>query len=511
MLFSNPAIRRYTPPTCTLTIIGKTSPLSRWGSRPLFKNLRFELSFDDPRKLVEEQVMLMGDRVQLNRLCEVISDYVRDFLLDSSPERLYAGFNFPLLDNTLSPSSPVLFPQQRDAAAELAAEPQSSPTSLPELSPSLKPKGLLRHFLFFGDLATPTSGEGIELSATQLFDLATALDEYSNDIDVLPDLGGVAAPRSSVYWPRVAAGAVLTVGLAAAAIQWQNSSQTDSSTASTDKVEVTASNSPAIAPIPLPSPPTGIPSPSPTAPSPLRGLGTLPPPKPVSPPTVQSPGAATAPSVSNPSSPIAIPNRESSRSPAAVPPRSPRVPPPAGSANPPPVPPPAPEIATARGSFPPPPPSAPPPRPPAVPPSAPTIPPLPPLSSEIPNPDLSEERAIDSQLSDAATKNTTSGLGGEDPISGRTTSTANQVRDYFQQRWQPPENLETSLEYDLIFRRDGTIDRIVPRGEASGNYLDRTPMPRPGENFSISPLNTGDNSSVRLILRPDGNVETEVD
>jgi hypothetical protein len=509
MLFSTPAIRRYTPPTCTLKIMGQTSPLSRWGSRSLFKKLRFELSFDDPRKLVEEQVTLVGDRAQLTRLCEVINDYVREFLLDSSPERLCSGFAFSLLEETPSFAPPVLFPNPSQPAADFPAEPQSLPTLTPGLSPSLKPKGLLRHFLFFGDLATPTSGEGIDLSATQLFDLATALEEYSNDIDVLPELGQTQ-PAPAFYWTRVAAGAVLTVGLAAAAIQWQNSSQTDSSTASSEQNELTASNAPAIAPLPLPSPPTGIPSPSPIAPSPLSALNQVPPPRPVSPPSSPSPGAS--PDASSPSPSIAIPNPESGSTSAGQP-RSQRPPSPSNPqapVKPPPVPPPAPQIATTRGSMPSPPPSSPPPRPSSAPQSTPTLPPLPPLGSDFPISTSGEQRAIDSQLSDAA-KSPASEQGGEGPISLRGSSTVSQVRDYFQQQWQPPENLGATLEYSLIFKSDGTLERIIPRGEASGNYLNRTPMPRLGERFGISPLNLEGTSRVRLLLKPDGNVDVQAE
>lgn len=52
---SEPTIlRRYTPPTCRLELIAKSSPLSRWAGQPVLKNLRFRLSFDDPR-LPDEQ------------------------------------------------------------------------------------------------------------------------------------------------------------------------------------------------------------------------------------------------------------------------------------------------------------------------------------------------------------------------------------------------------------------------------------------------------------------------
>ncbi|MDY7015551.1 MAG: DUF4335 domain-containing protein, partial [Cyanobacteriota bacterium] len=435
MLFSTPAIRRYTPPTCTLKIMGKTSPLSRWGSRLLFKKLRFELNFDDPRKLVEEQVALAGDRAQLDRLCEVVSNYVQEFLMNSSPERLSAGFAFPLLEEAAS-ESPVGFEPQKETAGVFPVESQSpSPPPFPAESPSLKPKGLLRHFLFFGDLATPASGEGIDLSATQLFDLAMALEEYSSEIDVLPDLGGALAPRTpALYWTRIAASAVLAVGLATAAIQWQNSDRTTPSTAASDEEELTASNSPAVEPLPLPSPPANLPSPSPVAPSPLSSLNPLKPPSAVSPPSPQD-STRTTPAPSSPAPAITIPSGQSGNA-SSEPPRSQgkRSPSSSPAQKPPPVPPPAPQITATRGSTAPPPPSSPPPLP-REPQPVPSIPPLPSLDSELQSPTLGERASIDTQLSEAA-KQPASEV--REPESGalRGASPASQVRNYFQQQWQ---------------------------------------------------------------------------
>jgi len=83
MPLSNSILRRYTPPTCTLEIVSRSSPLSRWMGRSVLKQLRFDLRFDDPRLPEEQRVNIYGDRDQLETLSEVVTAYVQD-LLNSS-------------------------------------------------------------------------------------------------------------------------------------------------------------------------------------------------------------------------------------------------------------------------------------------------------------------------------------------------------------------------------------------------------------------------------------------
>jgi hypothetical protein len=82
-----------------------------------------------------------------------------------------------------------------------------------------------------------------------------------------------------------------------------------------------------------------------------------------------------------------------------------------------------------------------------------------------------------------------------------------EARSYFQQRWQPPANLNQSLEYSLSLNPDGSIQRIIPLGQAAGQYIDRTDMPLPGEPF-VSAVAGGGNPTIRVVLSPDGKVNT---
>ncbi len=82
-----------------------------------------------------------------------------------------------------------------------------------------------------------------------------------------------------------------------------------------------------------------------------------------------------------------------------------------------------------------------------------------------------------------------------------------EVRRYFQQRWSPPQGLAQTLEYTLTIAPNGTIRQITPLGQAAGDYIDRTGIPLVGEPF-VSPLSNGRNARIRLVLSPDGKVQT---
>jgi hypothetical protein len=82
-----------------------------------------------------------------------------------------------------------------------------------------------------------------------------------------------------------------------------------------------------------------------------------------------------------------------------------------------------------------------------------------------------------------------------------------EVRNYLQERWQPPSGLTQTLEYTLWLNRDGSILRIEPRGQAAGEYIDRTGIPKPGESF-VSPLAEDREPKIRVVLTPDRKVQT---
>ena len=88
----------------------------------------------------------------------------------------------------------------------------------------------------------------------------------------------------------------------------------------------------------------------------------------------------------------------------------------------------------------------------------------------------------------------------------RQLSQTAEIKAYFQDKWLPPEDLKQSLEYRLYLNDDGSIKKVIPLGKASRLYLSKTNIPVQGEPF-ISPV-TEENSTIRLLLNPDGRVKT---
>ena len=235
----NSVLRRYTPPTCTLEIVAKSSPLAKWMGKPVLKQLRFQLSFDAPQLPEEQQVTIRGDARALDALSHAVTNYVQGFLQES-PQRLNATYFAAEADATATPSevqTEITEPTTRLQSPHPTLEEKplvgfptpppdqvswNSQTPEPVLGIYLKPRGLLAHQLHFGELATPESGPLVNLGTLQLFDLATALDSAAAEAIALPNLGGVAGLSKTPPWLAIAAMALFTVGVSASLFKLLN-------------------------------------------------------------------------------------------------------------------------------------------------------------------------------------------------------------------------------------------------------------------------------------------------
>jgi hypothetical protein len=456
-------LRRYTPPTCTLEIAAKGSPLSRWTSRPVLKQLRFQLSFDDPKLPPEQQVKVKGDRAQLEVLCETVESYVQQCL------------NQPI-ESIAAPSMKAPT-KRRDADVTQATIPDTAGIRL-------EPSGLLSHDLWLGVLETESSGPVIKLSALQLFDLANALDEYASESMAIPSLNRPAWLRTSPGWAPIAAIAVLALGVSATVAKFviDVSSPTAVQTASTTGTEESSD------PLLSPSAPTdefpnvaNLPDASKTTPPPLGNLEPLPPPP--------APGTTQPAPPSLPS--VVVPQRPTLTAPPQA---ATRIAPPPASPSPAPQP---------QASTP-----------------APT---QAPVTLSLPSEGSGAAGSAESQATGEAARSPLAGIQDIPTEQNQTTQQAAargtafdsipqiaEVRGYFQERWQPPEGLTQTLEYRLVLNSDGSIQQITPLGQAAGTYVDRTNMPLIGERF-VSPVEGGQTPQIRLVLRPDGGVQTFAD
>ncbi|XFA73960.1 DUF4335 domain-containing protein [Thermosynechococcaceae cyanobacterium Okahandja] len=93
------------------------------------------------------------------------------------------------------------------------------------------------------------------------------------------------------------------------------------------------------------------------------------------------------------------------------------------------------------------------------------------------------------------------------PASSRVSATTLQeVKTYFQDRWQPPPSLDTSLEYRLVINPDGTLAQALPLNGAAVRFIDRTPIPL-RESPLASPFSGDQPVLLRLVLMPSGSVQ----
>ncbi|MEQ9485131.1 DUF4335 domain-containing protein [Coleofasciculus sp. F4-SAH-05] len=516
MIMPSSVLRRYTPPTCTLAIVAKTSPLSRWVGKSVVKDLRFELHFDDPRQPEEKLVTIKGDRTELDVLYEAVSHYIQNFL-NTSPQplpwtKLTSSVQPDNLEesesNTPETASPISLVTSAQPSENQESELPSTklqplkPWTLP-LGITLQPKGLVTHELVLGQLANEDSGSVVYLSVLQLFDLATALDDYAAEILALPNLNRAGKAKVLPLWTKAAAIVVLAVGVTTAGVRWFNQSQLTQETASlssaSDSAEEVPSNLaqelPTPTPSPLPSPPSPIPTP--TVPPSLANAPTIPPPKPVKPPAPSTRSLSPAPAPQRREIAITPPPQRPPAQPAPSTAASVPTPSPTQPSRPPAQPP-----STTQGSS----------RPQAqtTPPPLPIFPPLDVTPATPERPESTNRLPVITRLPSPSTDTEPNTLGNNDAATGRLFDTIPQVaqaRTYLQQRWQPPEDLTKVLEYRLFIAPDGSIERIIPLGQASQVHIEKTGIPLVGKPF-VSPIQGDKNPTIRVVLNPDGQVET---
>jgi Domain of unknown function (DUF4335) len=465
-------IRRYTPPTCSLEIVAQQSPLSRWIGKVALKDLRFKLSFDDPRISDDDWVVLRGDRDQLEALNQVVGDYVQSFLTQPTPNLAATGLTI-----------------EQDIAAQTAIA--ATEVAVPTTGIALQPKGLLSHRLSLGSLANENSGDRLTLTSTQLADLATALDEYSAEAVSLPNLDRQVAwlPNtrkwSSPNWAGLAAGVLVTVGLGASLL---NGLSNRSATPTTASQASSSDQRLAMQP-----PPGSTPSPTPSNPFTISPLASLPPGKNLPSPTGTTP---TTPG---------------------------KTPPTTGQSDVKPGPNSAPTIANTNGGraeiniVTPPKPGA------AAQPSASESKPDPTIVDNIgsaPEPATASAEAINGAVAsrsaaapqqkegaarDAALSNLPSLTPA--PITPRGEAQAAAVQSYFMQNWKPQKDLEQGLEYKLQLDANGTLQESTPLGTKSEELSQSVGIPA-AVGTKIAPAAAdGQPTTVRLFLKPTGEVQ----
>ncbi|MEG3880722.1 DUF4335 domain-containing protein [Microcoleus sp. herbarium7] len=512
-------LKRYTPPTCTLEITAKSSPLSRWAGKPVFKSLNFELRLDDPRLPDTQHVTLRGDRIQLETLHEAVSNYVQNLLGASRdrPSNLNSQNDFTAAGKDKPEAGPGTAIFDRPASTSELATWAPNTSYLP-VPPRLEPRGLLAHNLFLGSLSAAESGPVVPLSTLQLFDLATALDDCAAEVMAIPNLNRSRSRPLQLPWLKVAAMLVAVAGVTAGAIEMLDRTATEEQTATAPASPQlsTASQQPQLATGASPSPVAAQPTPLAPTPALPPALPPLPPP-PINTAASKSPSLppialAPTPAANKPSPiqqpPLLFPPNASApepdrgqvitipapaeqpisgpQAPAPVPYVLPPVPPRLAPAVPPPLPP---SLSASR--FPVPGPQPFPPLPQPI---------VPPASTELPALEDAQPTAESDGSNQAAASQKNRTL-------FDTIPQVSEARTYFEERWKPTEGMEQTLEYSLQIDETGSIQSIMPMGKAAADYIDRTNMPLVGEPF-VSAVTNGKNPKIRVVLRPNGRVQT---
>ncbi|MBF2009632.1 MAG: DUF4335 domain-containing protein [Chlorogloeopsis fritschii C42_A2020_084] len=538
MPLTNSVIRRYTPPTCTLEVLAQSSPLSRWVGKSVLKQLRFELRFDDPRLPEEQRIVIRGDREQLEALCAAVTNYVQEFL-KMPPEKFWATFSGFDDSSKVSDNPQLQEPFQSSQAIQTldTFNTQIPGTQIPGTEIYIKPSSHLTHNLFLGSLGYQVSTPVIQLSLLQLFDLATALDEYSADVLALPVLYQRKSSFPVPAWASVAAVLVLGVGLVPLALQYTSNKKEPQ----TAKQPSAAEENIALEPSPLLNPPNPTPALTPADQLPSLSFGsglsipgstlptnpqTLPPSQSALPPissnlpsTPSSSPQNTFPSTSqSPSGSVFnvpqttaqnLPNSQAKNTPqtltkpeAAIQadslksqqgtvstPTGQRLPStlPATPGNP------------SSGGI-------------QVPPNVASMPNIPTGSAntQTSSPTTPTNSSVSTNDSSKLVNRLRANRNPRTTVATGTlfdTAQVAEAREFLRKRWQPPGSLKQALEYSLIVGVDGTIERIFPLGKAAREYVDRTGMPLIGEPF-VSPSRSGQAMRIRAVLNPDGKVQT---
>lgn len=505
MSSSNSVIRRYTAPTCTLEIWAQNSSLSRWTERNVIRDLSFRLQFDHPGLSEAAQILIQGNHVQLEVLCDTVTSYVQKLLQESTADFSATLSNADNSNTTLALESKDVITSVLPAQIIPSVHNQTT-----EGKVYLEPSHNLTHKLFLGDLANQTSGSVIELSLLQLFDLATVIDEYSSNMMVLPTISADTTRPSLPQWLPIAA--VLVVAASLTPFTWQYAQKIPQ-----NQHKIAKNNH---------TDPEKVKEPS------LTIADNLPTP----PVNLNTPGIPLIPPLANstiPSAPLSLPNGtipaapKTSPQPAlTIPPNTlsyPVVPNPPGNSS---------GITAKSGIN-----SAKPKNLPStknnIPSSVYTLPPsiasIPKESfSKIPNtlpsPDLSDLKqdtvGITTLNQDSIPKNndnlvsrlraatkTTSGTQASNNKTLFDTTQIAEAREYLNKRWQPPTGLDQTLEYSLTLGVDGTIERIEPLNPSARQYIDSSGIPEIGKPF-VSSNKSGQSLKIRVVLSPDSKVQT---
>ncbi|WP_373480165.1 DUF4335 domain-containing protein [Geminocystis sp.] len=484
------SFRRYTPPTCTLEIYHPQSFWGYFGPKPFPQLFSFQLHFDDPRVPKEDRSTIIGDRDLLEKLRKKVQEYINNYL-------------------KITPLT------EEDLVCEL-------PSQNEEEFISLTRDCVRGHRLFYQCFVPKEETLEVTLSNTQLLDFINALSAYHLDATRM------TISKDELGSNNIGLGILITTlaCMVGGGIWWRYEKQVatnEINNPSQANIENITPNVEELIP-PSPLDPKTLPSIiAPEVPESLKNRETLLPPAAITKPSMEGENDALNSNNSGVASQtqIIIPPPPT---PSAV--NVPTATKETNDINPA-------NIMMIQPSLPPAPPLS---VTPSFQPPQPTVKSIPQYPSRLSS--LPVLKSSNSDSGENSSPNTSTkpiestgvvGINSFNRVSPsvientpdftvKTISPSlnqqkfagiitNEVKQYFQSKWQPPENLKQSIEYRLNFSQNGSLTKITPVGQVATVFLDRTGMPLLGEKLTSSFTET-DQLTVRLILSPNGNVQT---
>lgn len=118
--------------------------------------------------------------------------------------------------------------------------------------------------------------------------------------------------------------------------------------------------------------------------------------------------------------------------------------------------------------------------------------------SESPAPQVVPDRSVQA----------TNGQVGSEAIENASLKEAQR---YFQGKWKATPTQTNVLQYVLdVNNQNGVVRSVNPQGEEANNYLKQSKLIKPGQKI-VSPVAGNGDQKIRVLLHPDGNVDTFVE
>ena len=440
---------RYSASTVTLEVMAREAVVSQWSDQPVVEVWRYRLQIQTLSESAAA-IEIQGDRASFLPLMTAVQDYV-----------------------------------QRQLTGEAGGEVQATQ------GPYLVGDGLTQYTLHLGNTRTSTGAASVRLGAVQLADLEDVFDQLHQAVRPLPfPLVSAQQRRPWRQWGTAAAGLVAAVGVTTALLPNYLSQQRLETAQEAPTADID---------------------------------GSLGPEQPSAGPRAITPDAIAEADTTDESANLTIPNQTAqpeeqsavervepspergSKTEAVAPgpsstPQLRQTPPVADDTVPPPISDPitgdvAPGTATAPAS------TVPTPNTTSAPVTA-NTPPLPPPSPPAVAAGAASTETEPAETTDALSESLSSPEAQRVAPRLEPRSLADlvqQVRD----RWLPPIELDQTVIYTLVFAADGTLIEVIPADAVALEYRDRTGIPTAG----TVRLATGESRRIRLLLKPDGDVE----